>query len=64
VSTVHKVVDHRTGARCGCEYTVDSRGREEVTRMCQEHETEHITRHAAAVLSCSHVNRDLVGEEA
>jgi hypothetical protein len=61
VSTAHKVVDHRTGTRCGCEYAVDSRGREEITRMCQEHETEHITRHAAAVLSCSHANRDLTG---
>lgn len=46
---------------CGCEYTVDARGREEWSQMCQEHEQEAIVRHAAAVASCSHVNRDLVG---
>jgi hypothetical protein len=44
---------------CGCEY-IHVREREEVSKMCQEHEIKFIMRHAAAVLSCSHVNRDLV----
>jgi hypothetical protein len=58
VST-HKIKDAK-GVACGCEYTVNARDREEMTQMCQEHEAEHIARHAAAVASCSHVNRDLV----
>jgi hypothetical protein len=58
--SVHKVTDSK-GSTCGCEYTVDRRGSELVTKMCQEHEIEHITRHAAAVASCSHVvNHDLI----
>jgi hypothetical protein len=57
-----KLVDHKTGATCGCEYTVDSRGRECITKMCMEHDLEFIVRHAAAVASCSHANRDLTGE--
>ena len=59
--SVHKILDTR-GVPCGCEYAVDPRGSERYTKMCQEHEIEHITRHAAAVASCSHVNRDLVGQ--
>ena len=43
---------------CGCTYTVDKRGREEWTQLCMEHEIEFITRHAAAVSTCSHVHRD------
>ena len=62
MSATHKIVDHKTGVRCGCEYTVDSRGREQITSMCMEHELEFIVRHASAVASCSHANRDLVGE--
>jgi hypothetical protein len=59
--SVHNIVDHRTGASCGCEYTVDKRGNELITRMCMEHEQEYTARHAAAVASCSHANRDLTG---
>lgn len=47
---------------CGCEFT-EGPGRERWIRMCMEHETESITRHAAAILSCSHANRDLVGND-
>ena len=57
--STHKVLD-RKGVACGCEYTVDKRGSEEITRMCQEHEAEHIVMAAAAAASGSHVNRDLV----
>lgn len=53
-----KVVD-RKGVACGCEYTAEN-NREQMTKICQEHEAEHIERHAAAVISCSHANRDLV----
>jgi hypothetical protein len=60
VST-HKIRDPK-GVACGCEYTVDKRQRESITKMCQEHESEFIVRHAAAVASCSHVvNHDLIG---
>jgi hypothetical protein len=58
-----KHIEKRPGlpdVACGCEYTVDERGREQVSKMCQEHEAEFIVRHAAAVASCSHVNRDLI----
>jgi len=50
----------KDGSSCGCEYTVDGRGREEHTKFCMEHETEWVIRHAAAIGSCSHANRDLV----
>ena len=50
----------KDGSSCGCEYTVDGRGREQHTKFCMEHETTFIARHAAAVASCSHINRDLV----
>jgi len=50
----------RAGVACGCEFTTDSRGREEISRMCQVHEIEFIVQRAAAVASCSHINRDLV----
>ena len=58
-----KYVEKRPGkpdVTCGCEYTVDNRGRKEWSKMCMEHETTFIARHAAAVASCSHINRDLV----
>lgn len=54
-----KVVD-RAGKSCGCEYTADGRGQEIMTKVCQEHESEFIVRHASAVASCSHANHDLV----
>ena len=56
----HKIVA-RDGSFCGCEFIVDKRGQETMTKVCQEHENEFIARHAAAVASCSHVNLDLVG---
>lgn len=55
-----KILD-KAGVACGCEYTVDKRDQQRISKMCQEHEIEFIARHAAAVASCSHVNRDLVG---
>jgi hypothetical protein len=57
-------VTHRVGGRdvaCGCEFTRDKNGREQITNMCIEHEHQFIVRHAAAVASCSHANRDLTG---
>jgi len=58
--STHKLKDAK-GATCGCEYTVNRAGSELITKMCQEHEIEFITRHAAAVASCSHViNHDLI----
>jgi hypothetical protein len=59
VSTV-KLKDAK-GVACGCEITSE-RGREQVTRMCMEHEQEFIVTHAAAIESCSHANRDLVSD--
>jgi len=58
--STHKVRDSK-GATCGCEYTVDRHQREEMSKFCMEHELEFIARHAAALGSCSHANRDLVG---
>ena len=58
--STHKVRD-RAGVACGCEYTLDKHQRELMTQVCMEHEVEFIVRHADAVASCSHVNRDLVG---
>lgn len=58
-------VTRKVGGRevaCGCEFTRDARGREIITRSCQEHEAEHIAAHLAAVVSCSHANRALVEE--
>lgn len=49
------------GVACGCEFTTDAKGREQMSQMCMEHEVQFIERHAAAVASCSHANRDLVG---
>lgn len=46
---------------CGCKFTRDAAGRELMSDVCQEHESEFIVRHAAAVASCSHANRDLIG---
>jgi hypothetical protein len=48
---------------CGCEYTRDSRDREEHTVFCVPHKKEFDMRHAAAVASCSHANYDLVTPE-
>jgi hypothetical protein len=60
-----KHIEKRSGlpdVTCGCEYTTGARGQLDVwTQTCQEHEREFIARHAAAVASCSHANRDLVG---
>lgn len=57
--STHKLRDGN-GVACGCEYTVKG-NQETMSKMCQEHEMEHAARHAAAVASCSHANRDLVG---
>lgn len=46
---------------CGCEITVDSKGREWLSTLCIPHKKEFDMRHAAAAESCSHVNRDLIG---
>jgi hypothetical protein len=45
---------------CGCEFSRDARGREAMTMICDQHRPEFNQRHAAAVLSCSHMNQDLV----
>jgi hypothetical protein len=58
--STHKIVDHKTGATCGCEYTKQGE-REQMSKMCMEHEIERLARHAAAAASCSHINRDLIG---
>lgn len=62
--STYKRVDKVDGKEvaCGCEWTRDRAGREQWSQMCMGHEHEFIVRHAAAVASCSHVNRDLVGE--
>jgi hypothetical protein len=57
--SIHKIQD-RAGVKCGCEYNVHRDGAEEMSKACQEHEIEFIVRHAAALVSCSHANRDLV----
>jgi hypothetical protein len=48
---------------CGCEITTDKLGREWLSTLCIQHKKEFDMRHAAAALSCSHVNRDLVESE-
>ena len=48
--------------KCGCEFVRDARDDERVSKLCMEHEQEFIVRHAAAAASCSHINRDLIGE--
>jgi hypothetical protein len=47
---------------CGCEYVRDGRERETLTKLCIPHKKEFDQSHAAAVATCSHVNRDLLGE--
>lgn len=57
-----KYTEKRPGqpdTKCGCEYAVD-RDREVWSTACQKHEAEFIVRHAAAAVSCSHANHDLV----
>jgi hypothetical protein len=56
VSTYKIVVK---GVECGCEFTRNGRDQEFMTHLCSEHKHEFDARHAAAVLSCSHVNKDL-----
>jgi hypothetical protein len=53
-------VINKEGAACGCEITTDHRGNEQLSILCIPHKKEFDMRHAAAVESCSHVNRDLV----
>jgi hypothetical protein len=43
-----------------CKHVVDKQGRE-IAHLCEQHQKEFDERRAAAVASCSHVNRDLVG---
>lgn len=45
---------------CGCETATDRRDREVWIAQCSQHKQEFDVRHAAAALSCSHVNRDLI----
>jgi hypothetical protein len=60
VNKTIKIKD-KHGVACGCEYQRLPGEREQISRMCMEHEQEFIVRHAAAVASGSHANHDLVG---
>ena len=58
-----KYVEKRPGlpdVACGCEYTVDGRDQEQWSRLCIPHKKEFDMRQAAARVSCSHANRDLI----
>ena len=61
--TTYRITHRENGqdVECGCSFTRDSHGREAMQTLCEEHRTEFNQRHAAAVLSCSHANWDLVG---
>jgi|HubBroStandDraft_1064217.scaffolds.fasta_scaffold447275_2 hypothetical protein len=53
--------DTKADKPCGCKHATDRHGQEYWAQVCQEHEAQRIALHLAAVASCSHVNRDLVG---
>lgn len=61
--STYKITVRENGqdVECGCAYSRDSRGREAMTALCEQHRQEFNQRHEAAVLSCSHANRDLTG---
>jgi hypothetical protein len=63
MSTRYKITHKENGkdVECGCSFIRDRAGRDMMETLCEQHRAEFNQRHEAAVLSCSQVNRDLVG---